>query len=190
MGGYFVVLISGMDSLLKQFEADLNAAVAHFKDECSGIRTNRPSPRLVEDVKIDYFGQMTPVKQMGSIMIIPPREMAISVWDASVAPEVGKAIEAANLGLSVSVSGSTVRLALPLLTDERRVELIKLAKALAEKERIKVRGYRDDINKKIKAQEIDEDMQFRMKENVQKATDAANAAIEALLAAKNTEIND
>ena len=92
MGGYFVVLISDMDSLLKQFEANLNAAVAHFKDECSGIRTNRPSPRLVEDVKIDYFGQMTPVKQMGSIMIIPPREMAISVWDTSAAPEVGKAI--------------------------------------------------------------------------------------------------
>ena len=81
-------------------------------------------------------------------------------------------------------------MALPLLTDERRVELIKLAKALAEKERIKVRGYRDDINKKIKTQEIDEDMQFRMKENVQKAVDAANSAIEALLEAKTLEIDE
>lgn len=175
---------------MKQFEADLQGAVAHFKDECSGIRTNRPSSRLVEDVKVEYFGQMTPVKQLGSIMIIPPREMAISVWDKGAAAEVAKAIESANLGLSVSVDGSTVRLALPLLTDERRTELIKLAKALAEKERIKIRGYRDDINKKIKSQEIDEDMQFRMKERVQKATDAANASIEALLGVKTAEIND
>ncbi len=190
MGGDFIVFISGMDSLIKQFEADLQGAVAHFKDECSGIRTNRPSSRLVEDVKVEYFGQMTPVKQLGSIMIIPPREMAVSVWDRGAATEVGKAIENANLGLSVSVDGSTVRLALPLLTDERRVELVKLAKALAEKERIKVRGYRDDINKKIKSQEIDEDMQFRMKENVQKAVDAANGAIEALLESKIEEIND
>ncbi len=179
-----------MDSLLKQFQSELDGAVLHFKDECSGIRTNRPSPRLVEDVKVDYFGQMTPVKQLGSIMIIPPREMAVSVWDKGAAAEVGKAIENANLGLSVSVDGSTVRLALPLLTDERRVELVKLAKALAEKERIKVRGYRDDVMKKIKSQELDEDMQFRTKENAQKAVDGANAAIETLLEAKITEIND
>ena len=179
-----------MDPRIKEFEAELQAAVGHFKDECSGIRTNRPSSRLVEDVKVEYFGQMTPVKQLGSIMIIPPREMAVSVWDRGAATEVAKAIESANLGLSVSVDGSTVRLALPLLTDERRTELIKLAKALAEKERIKIRGFRDDVNKKIKSQEIDEDMQYRMKESVQKATDAANAAIEALLEAKIREIND
>lgn len=179
-----------MDPLIKNFEADLQSAVAHFKDECSGIRTNRPSSRLVEDVKVEYFGQMTPVKQLGSIMIIPPREMAVSVWDKGATAEVAKAIEAAKLGLSVSVDGSTVRLALPLLTDERRTELVKLAKALAEKERIKVRGYRDDVMKKIKAQEADEDMMFRMKEQAQKAVDGANAAIEALLEGKIQEIHD
>ena len=188
MGGDFIVSINNMDSL-KNFETDLRDAVTHFKDECSGIRTNRPSSRLVEEVKVEYFGQMTPVKQLGSIMIIPPRAMAVSVWDTGATTEVAKAIEGANLGLSVSVDGSTVRLTLPLLTDERRTELIKLAKALAEKERIKVRGYRDDINKKIKAQELDEDMRFRMKEDVQKAVLGANAAIEALLDAKIEEIN-
>lgn len=179
-----------MDFLLKQLDADLKAAQAHFKEECSGIRTNRPSSRLIEDVKVEYFGQMTPVKQLGSIMVVPPREMAVSVWDKAAVSEVAKAIEAARFGLSVTVDGATVRLALPLLTNERRTDLIKLAKALAEKERIKVRGFRDDTNKKIKAQEADEDMRFRMKENVQKATDAANAAIETLLNAKIAEIND
>lgn len=179
-----------MDYLLKQFDVDLKAAGAHFKDECSGIRTNRPSSRLIEDVKVEYFGQMTPVKQLGSIMVVPPREMAVSVWDKGAVVEVAKAIEGARLGLSVSVDGLIVRLALPLLTDDRRHELIKLAKALAEKERIKIRGFRDDVNKKIKAQEADEDIQFRMKENAQKATDAANAVIEALLESKIKEIND
>lgn len=190
MGGDFVVFISDMDSLLKQFETDLKSAADHFKDECSGIRTNRPSSRLVEEVKVEYFGQMTPVKQLGSIMIIPPREMAISVWDKAAVAEVAKAIENAQLGLSVSVDGSTVHCALPLLTDERRAELIKIAKAIAEKERIKIRGFRDDVNKKIKSQELDEDMQFRMKENVQKATDATNAIVETILTAKIQEIND
>ena len=179
-----------MDSLLTQLEAEFAAATLHFKDECFGIRTNRPSSRLIEDVKVEYFGEMTPVKQLGSIMVVPPREMAVSVWDTAAVAEVAKAIEGARLGLSVSVDGAVVRLALPLLTNERRADLIKLAKALAEKERIKIRGFRDDANKKIKAQEADEDMRFRMKENVQKATDAANGAIEALLASKIEEIND
>ncbi len=179
-----------MDSLLKQFETDLKAAADHFKNECSGIRANRPSSRLVEEVKVEYFGQMTPVKQLGSIMIIPPREMAVSVWDKGAVAEVAKAIENAQLGFSVSVDGLTVRCALPLLTDERRAELIKITKALAEKERIKIRGFRDDVNKKIKARETDEDMRFRMKENAQKAVDATNAIIETLLESKIREIND
>jgi len=179
-----------MDPLLKQFDVDLRGAVEHFKDECSGIRTNRPTSRLIEDVQAEYFGQMTPIKQLGSIMIIPPREMAVSVWDKGAVAEVARAIENAGLGLSVSVDGSMVRLALPLLTNERRTELIKLAKAIAEKERIKIRGYRDDVMKKIKTGETDEDIMFRMKEQAQKAVDGANALIEDLLENKIKEIND
>jgi len=105
-------------------------------------------------------------------------------------PNVAKAIEAARLGFSVAVEGSTVHLAVPPLNDERRAEMVKLVKAMLEKERIKVRSIRDEVNKKIKAGETDEDMVFDLKEQAQKLVDATNKDLEALAERKIKEIND
>ena len=179
-----------MDTDLKGFARELADAIAHFREDLHGVRTNRPTSRLVEGVMAEYFGQMTPIKQLGSIMVVSSQEMSVSVWDAGAAPAVGKAIESANLGLSVSVDGGTVHLRLPALTDERREELVKLVKALSEKARIRVRGMRDDINKKIKASGVPEDAQFSMKGEVQELTDAANEDIDALVAAKSGELRE
>ncbi len=179
-----------MDPELKRFKEELAEAILHFKSELAGVRTSRPTSRLIEDIKVEYFGQMTPVKQLGSIMIVPPYEMAVGVWDKGAASEVAKAIEAAKLGLSVSVDGSTVRLHLPMLSADRREELLKLAKAMAEKERIRVRGLRDDANKRVKASGANDDVQFSLKEGIQELTDGANKEIDALLAAKGEEIRE
>jgi len=179
-----------MNTDLKGFARELSDAIGHFREDLQGVRTNRPTSRLVEDVTAEYFGQMTPIKQLGSIMVVSSQEMSVSVWDAGAAPAVGKAIEAANLGLSVSVDGSTVRLRLPTLTNERREELVKLVKSLSEKARIRVRGMRDDINKKIKAFGVPEDAQFSMKEEAQELTDAANKDIDTLVAAKSAELRE
>ncbi len=177
-----------MDPELKRFKEELLEAISHFKSELQGVRTSRPTSRLIEDIKVEYFGQMTPVKQLGSIMIVPPYEMAVGVWDRGAASEVAKAIEAANLGLSVSVDGSTVRLHLPMLSADRREELLKLAKTMAEKERIRVRGLRDEANKRVKALGANEDVQFTLKEGIQELTNEANKEIDSLLAAKTEEI--
>lgn len=175
---------------LKKFAAESAAVVERLRGEFMGLRSNRPSTRLIEDIRADYFGQTTPIKQLGSIMIVPPMEMAVSVWDKGAVAEVAKAIEAANTGLSVSVDGNTVRLKMPVLTDARRQELIKLAKAMAERERIRVRNLRDEANKKAKAIEGGEDTQFFFKEEVQKLTQKANGEIDALLAAKIAELEE
>ncbi len=175
---------------LKQFAAELKLATEHLRGEFMGLRANRPSTRLVEDIKAEYFGQMTPLKQLGAIMIIPPMEMAVSVWDKSAVTEVVKAIEAANTGLSVSVNGTTVHLKMPILTDDRRQELIRLAKSMAEKDRIRIRSLRDDANKKSKTVEGGEDAQFAYKEDVQKLTDAANGEVESILEAKIAELGE
>ncbi len=179
-----------MHSEIKKLNEEIAGVLDHFTAELSGVRTSRPTSRLIEDIKVEYFGQMTPVKQLGSIMIIPPMEIAVSLWDASIVSAVARAIETANIGLSVAVDGTTIHLRLPQLTSDRRLELVKLAKSITEKERIKIRGYRDDANKHVKAIAENEDIEFTLKEEIQKITDTANRDIDALLAAKIREVGE
>ena len=177
-----------MDNDLKQFEKNLQNIIAGFKNEISGIRANRPSPKLVEDIKVDYFDQKMTVKQLGSIAIVPPREININIWDKGAVGSVAKAIEVSGLGLSANIDGNLIRLNLPQLTDERRQELAKLIKSLAENFRIKIRSSRDDINKKAKALP-DEDDKFKALKKTQELVDKYNKEVENSLLTKIQEIN-
>ncbi len=177
-----------MEQEIKNFEKNLQNIITGFKNEIFGIRTNRPSPKLVEDIKVDYFDQQMTVKQLGSIAIVPPREINISIWDKGAVGPVAKAIETSGLGLSVNIDGNLIRLNLPQLTDERRQELAKLIKSLAENFRIKIRSSRDDINKKAKALP-DEDEKFKAMKKTQDLVDKYNKEIENILLVKIQEIN-
>lgn len=178
----------------KELEQKLKTVAGGLKQEFAGIRTNRPTTKLVEDIKVDYFGQQMPLKTLGSISIVPPREINISVWDKNAVQPVMKAIENAKVGITPSNDGNLIRLNLPTLTDERRRELEKLIKSMTEQARIKIRGLRDEANKRIeqdfKDKKISEDQKFKSKEQTQRAVDGVNAEIEKLLAAKIKEIND
>ena len=183
-----------MDQIIKDFEKSIAAIVAAFTGELASVRTSRPSPQLIEDLKIEYFGQMVPVKQLGSISIIPPREMAISLWDAGGVTTVAKALEDAKRGFTVSVRGGAVYISLPPLSEERRDEMVKLAKSISENYRIRVRGARESANKQLQAgkaaKTLTEDMEARGKKKVQEITDKANKDIDALVAKKVVEINE
>lgn len=183
-----------MEAILKEFNTSLASVQSALTGELGGVRTSRPTPALVEDIKIEYFDQLVPVKQLGSISIIPPREMAITLWDASGLQTVAKALEDAKRGFGVSVRGSAVVISLPALSAERRDELIKVAKQMCEQSKIRIRGLRDDANRKLSSlktsKAITEDMEFKGKKKVQEATDKANKDIEALLAKKVAEINE
>jgi len=178
-------IIKDLDTKLKQFLESL-------KIEFQTIRSSRPSARMVEDIKVDYYGQMTPIKALGSISIVPPREIDISVWDRGVANAVAKAIETSNLKLSASVEGSLIRMNLPSLTEERKKELEKVIKKISEETKIKIRGARDDSNKIIKRTEdegaFSEDIAFKKKEEVQKIVDKYNIEVEKMLESKIKEI--
>ncbi len=178
---------------LKDLDFKTRPLLESLRQELSGIRANRPTPQLVEDILVDYGGQMLKVKQLGSIGVTPPRELQISVWDKSVVQGVAKAIENSSLKLNPSVEGNVVHLRLPPLTEERREELTKIVKAAAEKIRIKLRNLRDETNKKIeesfKAKTINEDQKFKGKKRVQEAVDKTNKDIDALLNSKIAEIN-
>jgi len=178
-----------MDQDIKDFEKKLQNIITGFKNEISGIRANRPSPKLIEDIKVNYFDQIMTVKQLGSIAIVPPREINISIWDKGAVAPIAKAIESSGLGLSANIDGNLIRLNLPQLTDERRQELIKLIKSLSENSRIKIRSSRDDVNKKAKALP-DEDQKFKAMKKTQEMVDKYNKEVENNLLAKIQEIND
>ncbi|MDE2001814.1 MAG: ribosome recycling factor [Patescibacteria group bacterium] len=174
----------------KQVEQKLKAAVDALKTELQTIRSGRPSPRMVEDIKVDMYGQQMPVKALGSISVIPPREIDVMLWDKSGVATVAKAIEEA-LKVTANTDGGLIRINLPSLTDERKKEFEKLIRKMTEETRIRVRGVRDDANKEIKAAEaggLSEDAAFKKKEEVQKAVDATNKDLESLLDQKLKEI--
>lgn len=180
------------ENFIKNFHEQLAASVESLKNELMTMRTNRPSPKLVEDIPVEAYGQKMTVKQLGSITIVPPREIDILVWDKNVVGAVAKAIETSPLGVTANTEGSLVRINLPTLTEERKKGMLKMMKASAEECRIKIRTARDDANKKIKGEEkegrINEDELFKLKEKIQKEVDEANKKIEELLGNKIKEV--
>jgi len=176
---------------LKQLEQKLKSLAEGMKTEFQMIRSGRPSPRMVEDIKVEIYGQQMAVKALGSISVVPPREINVTLWDKSGVQAVAKAIEDA-LKVTANTDGSLIRVNLPSLTDERKKEFEKLVRKMTEETRIRVRGVRDEANKEIKkmeeAKQLSEDAAFKKKEEVQKAVDKANKEIEELLEHKIKEI--
>jgi len=183
-----------MEIVLKDLEQKTKSILEAVKQELAGLRTNRPTPQLVEDIQVEYLGGMLKVKQLGSISILPPRDIQVSVWDKNAVLSVAKAIETSALKLNPSVSGNVVRIKMPPLTAERREEFIKVAKASAEKWRIKLRNLRDEANKKIvqalEAKTISEDQKFKSKEKIQETIDKINKEIDTALNNKIREITE
>lgn len=183
-----------MDEILKELEGKLNNILSKFKETLLGLRGGRPTAKLVEDINVDYFGQNLPIKQVASISVIPPREIQISAWDKSVVPTIAKAIESSNLNVGISNEGSMIRITLPQLSTERRQELVKVVKKESEESRIQIRSVREEANKSAKRKEDDgditEDDEFKLKDEVQKRVDKANADIEIMLENKIKEIEE
>lgn len=180
------------DKHIKHLEEETGKLVSKFKEDVRAIRGNRPTTELIENLKADYYNQTLTVKELGSISVVPPREISVSVWDKNAVSPVIKAIEAANIGLSIQNDGNVIRAFLPALTEERREEFTKLAKKGAEAARIQLRSRRDEAIKRIKAsadaKEMSEDAAFKTKERVQKIIDGANAEIEKAVEAKMQEL--
>ena len=181
-----------MEELIKNLESKLKAIFENLKTELAGIRTGRPHPQLISDVRVNYNESQLLIKQLGSISINPPRELVVSVWDQSAIPAVAKALQDSVAGATVAIDGQNVRVNLPPLSDERRKELVKATKALTEERRIKIRSMRDEANKKLERMgrdgEITEDMKFKGKKRTQDIVDQVGKEIDSLLSAKVKDI--
>jgi len=180
--------------MVQDLEQKIKESLEYLKSQFAAVRGGRPSPKLVEDISIDYFGQRMPIKQAGSISVNPPREILISVWDRQAVSIVAKAIESSNLNVSANTDGNLIRINLPPLSAERRQELAKVVKKESEEARIKIRSLRDEVNKKIRQREengeITEDQELKLKEQIQKSIDKANKDIEEMLEKKIKEIEE
>ena len=173
---------------LKELEQKFNTRIAKFKEELTSIRTNRPTPKLVDSIKAEYAGQFLAINQLSSIGIEPPRSIIITPWNKEAAPSITKAIEAANIGVNAAQQGNIIRVTLPELTEERRQELIKLVGKMAEETRIRMRIERDEVNKVVN-KEPDKNQKFRAKEDLQGLVDKFNEEIDLTVESKIAEIS-
>jgi len=173
-----------LDNLEKAFSRILS----ELEDELSTIRTNRPTPKLIEDIEVIYMEQSMLIKQLGSISVEPPMHLVVTPWDKEAINSISKAIEDAKLGFTSAVQGAVVRVTLPQLTEERREELRRIIKRIAEQIRIKMRIARDDVNKKVN-QEADKDIKFINKEKLQKLVDSFNKKVDESVDSKLVEIS-
>jgi ribosome recycling factor len=170
----------------------MHGAVEVLKHDLGGLRTGRASTSLLEPVTVEVYGSHMPLNQVASISAPEPRMLSVQVWDKSNVGPVEKAIRSAGLGLNPITDGTTLRLPIPDLTEERRKELAKLVGQYAEKARIAVRNVRRDGMEALKTDEkkheISEDEHKRLSTEVQKATDDTIKEIDAAAAAKEKEI--
>lgn len=177
---------------LKEMRGRVAKSLDFLKSTLAGVRTGRAHPALVEDIKVDYFGTVTPIKQMGTVNIPEPRQIVISIWDKTALKSVEKAIQASPLGINPQVDGDVIRLNIPELTRERRTELSKLVNKYAEEARISIRNIRReyiDVFKKMeKESKISEDDMKKYQKDVQEITDEAIKNVDATLAEKENEV--
>jgi len=181
-----------LEGLLKETETRMAKTVEHMQNEFAGIRTGKASPALVENITVDYYGTPTRLKEIAGISAPEPRMIVIHPWDTSAVSAVVKAISVANVGINPVPDGKIIRIPIPELDEQRRIELIKLIKKMGEDSRVAIRNIRretnDSIKKMQKKGDISEDDMYREEELVQKATDNYIKEIDQILAKKEKEI--
>lgn len=181
-----------VDMALMEYEENLDKQFNHFIDELMKIRVGRANPKLIESIKVDYYGTKTPINQTGNIMVQDARMLVVSPWDASTLKSIRSGIEAANLGVSVSDDGKIIRVNFPMLTEERRREYSKDAKKLLEETKIAMRNSRrdclDNFKTMKKNSEISEDDYTALEKDVQKSLDNYTAKSDIACEKKIAEI--
>ncbi len=181
-----------MKSVIKDAETRMKKSVAALVSDFNTIRTGRASAALFDKIKVDYYGQPTPLSQVATISIPEARLVVIQPWDKAVLNDIEKAIQKSELSVNPNNDGKVLRINIPPLTEERRKELVKVAKNTAEQSRVAVRNIRRDANDALKKLEksnsITEDDEKKGTEDIQKHTDSSIEEINRLLANKETEI--
>ena len=174
------------------YSVKMDKTIQSFKKDLSSLRTGRANATMLDMIKVDVYGQMMPINQMASVSVPEARLITVQVWDQSNIKAVDAAIQKSDLGINPQIDGSVLRLRIPDLTEERRKDLIKVLKSIAEKNKVSIRNIRreanDDLKKLIKEKKISEDENKIFEKSIQKFTDDNISNIDKISQEKEKEI--
>lgn len=180
------------ENITKDAEARMKKTIGSITQELGGIRSGKATPALLDSVKVDAYGQKMPLNQLASVSVPDPKSLVVQPWDKSIVSDVVKAIQIAELGFNPQVEGNIIRIPVPPLSEERRRELVKLCKKIAEEGKVAIRNIRRDANDHLKRAEkdkkISEDQQHRTMETIQELTGEYTKKIDELSEAKEKEL--
>ena len=176
----------------KDYSIKMDKTIQSYKKDLSSLRTGRANPSMLDMIKVDVYGQMMPINQLASVSVPEARLITIQVWDQSNIKAVDAAIQKSELGINPQIDGSVLRIRIPDLTEERRKDLIKVLKNIAEKNKVSIRNIRreanDELKTLIKDKEISEDENEKFEKNIQKITDDSILNIDKISQEKEKEI--
>lgn len=181
-----------LKEMYKDTEDRMKKAVDVINRELATVRTGKASPKMLEGIKVEYYGTLMPLNQVASISTPDPKLLVVQPWEQTVVPEIIKAVQKADLGLNPIAEGNIVRLPIPPLTEERRQDMVKLVKKLGEEGKIAIRNIRRDANEKLKKAEKDseiteDDLELGQKQ-IQDYTDSYIEKISNIVKAKEQEV--
>lgn len=178
--------------LIIKSEESMKKSINFLKEELATIRAGKANPKLVDKIQVSYYGTMTPLNQIANISVPEPRSILIQPWDSNALKDIERAIQTSDLGINPTNDGKMIRLVIPILTEERRKDLLKVVKKEVENAKIAVRNVRRDTNDEVKKlqkqSEISEDDQKRAEEEMQKLTDRYIVIVDDIFKDKEKEI--
>lgn len=181
------------DGILAEAKDRMDKAVSHLEGQIAGVRTGRATPGLVDGIRVDYYGSMTPISQMAQVSVPDARTIAIKPFDVSQVAAMEKAILASDLGITPVSDGKIIRLPLPMMTEEQRKKLAAHVRDIGETARVAIRNVRRDCNKQAqqakKDSVITEDQEHDLEAAIQDLTKSHEAKVDELLKKKTEEIN-
>jgi len=181
-----------IDLIMEEAKDAMNKSISALKNEFKRVRTGRAAVSLLDGIRVDYYGTLTPLSQIASLAAPESRLLTIQPWDASVIKEIEKAILKSDLGLTPVNDGKIIRISIPPLTEDRRKSLVKIIHKMSEEHKVAVRNIRRDSNEQLKNLkkdgEISEDESFRAQDKIQKITDDYIKVIDGVYAEKEKEI--
>jgi ribosome recycling factor len=180
------------DQIIQNFKDDMEKTISALDKSFSRVRTGRASVTLLDGIKVDYYGTPTPLAQVATLSVPESRLIVIAPWDATALGAIEKAVQKSDLGLTPSNDGKVIRISIPQLTEERRKELVKVVKKMAEEGKVKLRNARRDANEELKSikknNKMTEDELFAAQDDVQKLLDRNIEKTDKILMAKEKEI--
>ena len=177
----------------KNYSSKMDKSITSLKQDISTLSTGRANTTLLDTIKVDVYGQLMPIEQLGTVSVPEARLISIQVWDKANTTLIESAIQKSELGINPQIDGQIIRLRIPDLTEERRKDLIKVLKGMGEKGKIAIRNIRreanEDLKKKLKEKIISEDDNKNFEKSIQKITDESIEGIEKILTEKEKEIS-